>query len=290
MNPNGRAQRLLYASDSATGTVNVYSYKAKTLKLYGQLTGFEFPYGECVDKIGNVYVTDFGASDVAEYEHGGTTPLRTLAVQSYPIGCSVDSKSGNLAVSSFRSASGAGGVWVFRNASGTPVFYQDPNVELYWPPGYDNKGNLFVEGENGLTQLLDELPTNHNRFKEITLVGATVTEGASVMWDGHYVAVTDQAYQNLTTAIYRVSVSGSTGTVISTTQLTDNCAGSSEPSTDVVQPWITGKTLATKTVLGENIACTSRFDFWNYEDGGIPRRTMHAKIAPQTSLGDTVSP
>jgi hypothetical protein len=146
MNPDAKKTDLLYVSDEGSGVVDVYSYKTPNGKgLMGQLTGFEFPYGDCSDEAGNVYIDDFLASQVVEYAKGGTTPLKTLAVTGLPIGCSVDPATGNLAVSAFVEANPSttcGGVWVFAGGSGTPTLYEDPNICEYWSPGYDNASNL----------------------------------------------------------------------------------------------------------------------------------------------------
>src|ERR1700722_15536002 len=45
MRPGAKKQWLLYSTDGDSGTVDIYNYRAKRGKLYGQITGFEFPYG-----------------------------------------------------------------------------------------------------------------------------------------------------------------------------------------------------------------------------------------------------
>lgn len=291
MRPDAKKQWLLYATDGDSGTVDIYNYRAKGGKLYGQITGFEFPYGDCVDGAGNVYVADLYAGSIYEYAHGGTIAIKTLDVTGFPIGCSVDPTTGNLAVSGFGSASTQpGAVWIFPNASGTPKMYEDPNIDSYWSPGYDNAGNLFVEGTtNFTTNYLDELPYGGSTFIELSLVGGTISTPGGVMWDGFYLAVGDQGYENTpTTAVYRVSVSGSAATVVRTTILTDNCYPSGE-NTDVVDPFIGGTTRAMNTVIGGNLWCTSRFAFWNYANGGNPKRVLPVDIAPVAAFGQTVS-
>ena len=59
--PAGK-QWLLYVSDGSSGTVDIYDYRARAGKLYGQITGFSAPYGQCVDHSGNVYIADLGAA------------------------------------------------------------------------------------------------------------------------------------------------------------------------------------------------------------------------------------
>jgi hypothetical protein len=102
MDPDAKdVQYLLYTSDEATGTVNVYAHRSKG-HLVGQLTGFQFPYGECLDASSNVYIADFASNDIVEYAHGGTTPINTIHDRyGFPIGCSVDPTTGDLAVANF---------------------------------------------------------------------------------------------------------------------------------------------------------------------------------------------
>ena len=98
MEPDAKRGRLLYLSDAGTNDVVVYRYPS--LVEAGVLTGFDEPQGECVDKAGNVWITNSLVSNVLEYAHGGTTAIATLSDRGqYPVGCSVDEKSGTLAVS-----------------------------------------------------------------------------------------------------------------------------------------------------------------------------------------------
>ena len=196
---DARKKWLLYATDGDSGTVDIYNYKSKPGKLVGQITGFDFPYGPCTDSAGNVYITDVYAGAIYEYRHGDTTLKKTLNVSGYPSGCSVDPKTGNLAVSgSGITSTQACCVWVFPNASGTPAVYSDPNIDDYWSPGYDNGGNLFVEGTtNWTTNYLDELPSGGSGLIELSLVGGTIGTPGGVMWDGSHLAVAVQGYNNL---------------------------------------------------------------------------------------------
>lgn len=42
------------------------------------MTGFVRPQGECVDNAGDVFTADNGASNIADYAHGGTSPIAVL--------------------------------------------------------------------------------------------------------------------------------------------------------------------------------------------------------------------
>ncbi len=291
---------LTYASDGASGTVDIYNTQVKNGKLYGQITGFALPFGACADASGNVYVADLGNQDVVEFAHGGITPINTFYASGALIGCSVDPTTGNVAVSAFFGAnqsSYSGGVYVFPGGSSTPAFYSDPNVALYYPPAYDSQGNLFVQGlgngyawGSGGASYLDELPSGGSSLEELSLSGATIYFPGSAQWDGKYVMLTDQAYQDgSTTGLYRVTVSGSTATVVGASDLTDTC-GYYGSSTDVIQPWPNGTTFKMNQVLGGNLACYSRFDTWKYMEGGNPKRSLPRNIAPVFGTGQTLSP
>jgi hypothetical protein len=104
------------------------------------------------------------------------------------------------------------------------------------------------------------------------------------MFDGTYMALTDQEYGGVPiTGIYRVRIAGSTGIGVSAIGLEDPCSPSG-PYTKVVQPWVRGA-----LVVGGNLDCTSRFDYWNYTHGGYPVKSISAAIAPGAAYGQTVS-
>jgi len=276
-------QALLYVSSPETHTVNVYqNYLSKSVQLVGQLSAFTYPYGECSDSSGNVYITDSYAVDVVEYAHGGTAPVKTLPVTGFPIGCSIDSLTGNLAVSVYTGSQGAntrGGVFVFAKGSGTPTLYADPNLWQMWPPAYNDRGNLFVLGYNPTVELA-ELPAGGKAFRQISL-GTAIQAPGSVLWNGKYLYAVDQQYKGgSTTAVYRLAISGTRASVLQTTILNDTCGSGA----DVVQPLIAGT-----TIFGPNHNCTNRLDFWNYPAGGKPVRAMSPSIAPLGGAGQTIS-
>jgi hypothetical protein len=72
--------------------------------------------------------------------------------------------------------------------------------------------------------------------------------------------------------------------------LTDNCNGD---EADVFQPFIVGtkNTPSNKTqgkvVVGGNLWCTNRFDYWTYPAGGNPESSL--KAAPTEPHGQSVS-
>jgi hypothetical protein len=98
MSPDARTvKKLLYISDLSTN--DVYVYDDQSGKAVGTLTGFNEPYGQCVDKKGDVWITNFQGKSVVEYAHGGAKPIHALNTDGSSDGCSVDPTTGNLAVS-----------------------------------------------------------------------------------------------------------------------------------------------------------------------------------------------
>ncbi|MFY9664724.1 MAG: hypothetical protein WAL67_16355 [Candidatus Cybelea sp.] len=290
--PDAGKQWLLYVSDASSGTIDIYNYRVKTGKLYGQITGFSFPYAQCVDAGGDVYVVDNDTAKIYEFAHGGTSPIAT-ATDSYgfPIGCSVDPTTGNVAVANFDSlASGAGGLDVFAGGlNGSQTNYTNSNLYHLFPPGYDPKGNLFVQATDySGNKHFAELPTGSSNFTMLT--GLTIAFPGSVAWDGHYLAVTDQNYiYYYTTMIYRVTVSGSKVTVVRQTHLTDNCYPYHNYMV-AVEPFVTGTARKGNAVVAGNLNCPSAFGFWNYTNGGNPKRTLPSSIGPVNPYGQAVSP
>lgn len=190
MAPRAKQHRLIYVSSVLTNDVYAYSYS--THQLMGTLTGFQTPYGLCVDKSGDVWVANDGASQVVEYAHGGSSPIATLDDSGeYPEGCAVDPTTGNLAVTNFSSKSGNGNVAIYAGAKGTPHTYTDPSIANYRFCGYDAKGNLFVDGVNDSSAfVLAELSEGGSAFTNIP-VKQTIEWPGGVQWDGKHVAVGD---------------------------------------------------------------------------------------------------
>ncbi len=289
--PDAAKYWLLYVSDGASGTVDIYNYQIKTGRLYGQITGLSFPYGQCLDGHGNVYVVDNDTAKIYEYAHGGTTPIAT-ANDDYgnPIGCSIDPTTGNVAVANFNGpASGPGGLDVFAGGlGGSQTNYTNSLLYHLFPPGYDPHGNLFVQGiDYSGNDYLAELPSGRVKFKMLS--GLTVGFPGSVGWDGTYLTATDQNYQfAYTTMIYRLTVSGSAVTIVGKTHLTDDCY----PNYDwmvAVQPFVGGPRKGGAVAAG-NLNCPNRQNFFSYANGGNPNRSEPSAIAPKAPYGQVVSP
>ncbi len=287
--PEAKKGDLLYVSDLLAQVVDIYTY-GHGFKLVGTLTGFFNPEGLCVDKAGDVWVvndTSGGVHQITEYAHGGTTAIKNLVNPNGNVnGCSVDPKSGDLAVVNFWGPTeGAGGVSIYKNASGNPTSYTDPSIHWYYYCGYDNQGNLYVDGLSyGSSKFgFAELPRGGNAFTDIAL-NETIYLPGGVQWDGKYMAVGDQVAvkHGFTSVIYQFSISGTTGTEVGLTLLSG--------SKQVAQFWIpkfgrSKKNPEGTTVIGpdQNGANTL---FWDYPAGGSPTRTISGETSP---IGATVS-
>lgn len=260
MAPDAKSSDLLYVSEQI-GDVVVFSYPKG--KLVGTLTGLPDPQGECVDKKGDVFVTTFGGGEILEYAHGGTSPIATLENPGEDMeGCSVDLKSDTLAVINFvpSSGSGDGGVSLYAHASGSPTVLTDPNLRLGYQLGYDNKGNLFLDGVNASRAFeFAELPKGSSTFTEISLAVTIATPGG-VQWDGKYVDVGDATGGK----VYQTDGAG--GTVEGTMTLTD--------SDGIFQFFINHKTF-----IGPNADTTTAM-FWSYPAGGNPTKTLTGLTDP----------
>ena len=204
MLPEAKSGALLYVSSDATDEVYVFSFPKE--KLVGTLTGFEGPEGLCSDSYGDVFVADVVAQDIVEFAHGSSSPIATLSDSGYePISCSIDSVTGNLAVANQRSSEGGdGNIAIYADAQGLPTFYGDPQMYGLSACGYDNNGNLFIDGYSGSSDFA-VLPKGSGTFQSLSI---SFRDPSSIQWDGQYVAVGGQGRDN-GAAIYRLSIDGS---------------------------------------------------------------------------------
>jgi hypothetical protein len=269
MDPAAKTGALLYASDSAANDVKVYSYPHG--KLVGTLTGFQTPQGMCVDKKGDVYITNSGLAQILEYAHGGTASIATVSDPGEtPIGCAVSPADGDLAATNIYNASNTNGsLAVYRRARGTPKIYTDSQMIHDYFCGYDSAGNLFVDGTKPTSYgfVFAELPKGGNSLKNVTL-NQSIGGPGGVQWDGKYIAIADQEAP----VIYQFTVTGSTGTKEGETQ--------TQGSSDVVQFFIQGG-----TVVGPN-ATSGQVMYWAYPGGGTQKKIISGFEVP---IGTAIS-
>ena len=113
---------------------------------------------------------DLGGT-IYEYAHGGIKPIATLYENGvWPWGCGVDPSTGDLAVASINLVSLNSFVEVYRGAKRTPKLYTDSEIINYMFCGYDNKGNLFVDGSGSGPQVyFAELPRGSGTLANVNL-------------------------------------------------------------------------------------------------------------------------
>jgi hypothetical protein len=216
---NGKATRndLMYVS----GVESSYLLSYPAGKLIGTIKGTA--YGACSDASGDVFFP--GQGSVSEYRHGSTKPVRTLGLPyGYNgLGCSVDPTTGNLAVTFLTNS----GVAVFTSASGNATVLSTDEEPLYC--GYDNLGNLFVDGGDADGLWLAELPKGSKTFLDISVTPSSTLNVGQLQWDGKYVTVqigVDAKRPLNVLAIERLSISGSAAHVISETNFKNLTHGS----------------------------------------------------------------
>lgn len=277
MLPEAKGEELLYADSSGASVHNVYAFSYPAAKLVGTISepGAAYQQGLCSDAKGDVYVTTLSntyyGGAVYEYAHGGTKPVRILDEGGvWPWGCAVDATSGNLAVASINLASQASWVEVYQRAKGAPANYYDNEIINYNFVGYDAKGNLFVDGSGpGSSVEFGELRKGSGTLANVDL-DKSIDCCGQVQWDGKHITIEDEQ----AAAIYRLSFSGSTGTVVGTTRLKRWNDGGA-------QSWI-----QSNVVLQANGTSATEIGSWPYPRGGNPGANIST---PAAVFGVTVS-
>jgi hypothetical protein len=221
ISPAAKRNSLLYVTDEGNYHVYVYDYPSGTP--VGTLdSAYGSPTGLCVDKKGDIFVTEYNGQEILEYEHGGSEPVQALYDNGQPIGCSVDPTTGNLAVANdMANGGGYGNIVIYKNATGTGQVLTDyPTLGFAYWCAYDNKGNLFISGETesfGFTFL--ELPAGggSGSFESISLPDGAGTPPGQVGFDGKYVTLGSASSAN--GLIFQFTISGSSATLMNTTML-----------------------------------------------------------------------
>jgi hypothetical protein len=173
---------------------------------------------------GNVFVTPESfaqAQEVLEYAHGGTTPIATLRVPSgYTnlFGCSVDPRSGNLAVSATQGGYKNGALLIYQAAQGNPTVYTDKTVREFGAPTYDGSDDIFVQiTTRKINFKLAELPAGKKRFIPIHLGQQLALP--HLCWDGKYIAAENLIGEHQPDTLSQIQVTGNIGTIVGTEQV-----------------------------------------------------------------------
>jgi hypothetical protein len=217
--PDASQQDLLYFSSETAGAVYVYTYPR--LRPVGTLTGFLQPLGECTNSEGDVFIVASASgspssSIVYEFAHGGTTPIATLNDPVGGIACSVDPKSGNLAVS-------GNGAAIYQHATGIPEVYHDSQYTIFRSCTYGNDGTLYLSAASNLYAnqvVVLRLAAGSTQFDQMTINAHlyTGTQWPSLQWSGAHLTATSNLGREPIT-VYRFQVSGNNATVVGKTSL-----------------------------------------------------------------------
>jgi hypothetical protein len=271
---------LLYVSEYAQGVVGAFTYPGGRLVQTLNVSG---PWGLCSDSNGDVFIPALGSNEVLEYRHGGKAPVATLQTSGEAEACSVDPTTGNLAVLWFDTSGEA--VSIFPNASGSPTSYWAPRGSVFWYCGYDDSGNLFIDGQSqSQPGAMWELPTGSTGFLTVDFTNTHFEGGTQVQWDGQYVTVeAAHTISRLTFSTQGVTQPGHiNGTVVGVTTF-ENCLSY------VYQSWIQGSELI---VPCESIAHKYGVHGYGYPQGGKPgQHLLHAgkRLVGGPFYGATIS-
>lgn len=265
---------LLYVGNS-NGTVNVYDYSNGSA--VGVLTTFSKPLGMCSDRSGNVYITDSKRNKSYEYAHGGTNAIKGIDDRYRPYGCSVDPRTGNLAVVNFnKHFYQAGNVVVYPPGSKQPVTYSGTSDDHFTGCAYDDHSDLFIVSENFFhySQLGEPvfyyLPKRATSLQSLNVSNPHYISGweyqdvQGLAWDGKYWIVENDEYLDR----YDINVDV---TYVGATVLTLNYLN--EGPIAVYRATRKGEATQVVAALGTNTG-KSAADYWAYPAGGNPTSTI----------------
>jgi hypothetical protein len=213
---DSNANDLLYISNYSTSAVKVYGWPDLTQEQ--TLRGFTHQDGLCTDSKGDVFVANTNAYNVLEYAHGDAKPIATLAdlPNYYPNFCAVDPVTGDLAVTNFPYGpygSVTGNLVIYHHARGAPKPYTISAIYDYYTCGYDDHGNLVVDGSSHGVIALAILKHGASTLQLLTLDQSLSFPGG-VQWDGRHWAIGDQQDN-----VYQFDIEGTKGTKVGTTVL-----------------------------------------------------------------------
>lgn len=276
MRQDVKGRNLLYASTLGDEPVYIYAYPGG--KMVGLLTGPVGPRGMCVDRSSDIFIPFiYIPGGIYEFAHGGGSPIAYLGSIYEPNSCSVDPKTGNLAV--VGGASFYPGLVIYRYKGkrfGFARSYMLSSMMSSAFCGYDDRGDLFVDGKDSSGAfVLAELSKGSANFTTLS-VNQSIKAPGQVQWDGKHMAIGDTGVSP--SVIYQFDISGSSATKVGSTTLKN--------SKTVEQFWIQhGKVIAPdpkRSCGGTRTGCIA---IYPYPSGG-----SEVKIIELTgAYGATVS-
>jgi hypothetical protein len=208
--------KTLFVTDAFGGssfTGAAYMFDLKSGRALGQVAappeGFSEVQGACADNNGNVYVANTGQSTVDEYSHSGAY-LATLGDPGqFPVTCSYDRASGNLAVWNIISTSGGSGSFSIFNGGVLLNTYYAPGGTIIGGIGYqDGIGLLWVDGTDASRRHQRFFTFSNGTFTPITIKGnAGITLGGPLQWSAKTHAMNLFGSSSKQAALYRISPS-----------------------------------------------------------------------------------
>jgi len=182
-------QKTVFISDAFggslfTGAIDMFDYVKGTF--LGQVAappeGFSEVQGGCADNNGNVYFTNTAMSTIDEYNHGGTYIATLADPGQYPVGCSYDRTTGNLAVSNIISTSGGPGSIAIYNGGTLQNTYSVPNMFRAYFLAYEgNTGVLWLDGASSSGVFVLETFFD-GVFTIVPITGATIGFPGGLAW------------------------------------------------------------------------------------------------------------
>jgi hypothetical protein len=266
---------LLYASETEGSNVLVFSYPQGGL--VQTLTGFAAPpWFICSDGSGDVFVPTTDSSSpgyIYEFAHGGTQPIETLTDPGpgHALSCSVDPKTGNLAV-----ANGPN-VAIYPQGQGIATVYEASDVGAY-DCAYDGSGDLFVDGQSYGNKIA-ELPAAGTSFSDIALSKTTLTLHLQ-WWNKRLVILGGTEGPHGPYEIFQVRISGSDGIVSGPVLL----YGKSKHRLGDVEFVALGNTIVMPEGPGY-----SMLNLWRYPKGGRPYKVLDPRPRDYDFFGVTIS-
>lgn len=267
MLPEAKRENLLYVGGynvqtTNSGFVDVFDYD--TRKLVGTLTGFAIPSHQCVDRHGNLYITDFGAGSTLEYAHGGTKPLHVLKSPTYPVGCSIDPATGHIAIANTYSQEYSySSLSVYRRVKGSPADYKTLYVEGMEDCAFDDRGDILTTGWRGYYEYKSAfamLRAHRKALRKFKAKTVNVDVPNGLQWDGSYFAITGS------NEIVQFTVSDGGGTIEGRISLAN--------SGSIGASWIVSS-LNSVVVTNNSRSSGVTVNYYSYPSGGAPT----AKIA-----------
>ncbi len=174
---NAEGSDLLYVS-LEENEVSIFAYHEGVIgQQVGTIENVRLPEGLCTDKKGDVWITDASQGHITEYQHGGTTPIRTIVESiNSVIDCAVDPVTGNLAI--LNSSGDKASIRIYAGRAHRATVYKLPFFEPT-SLAYDSTGNLVVTGSQGE---LEELPYRGSGFESLAISGGTLTGARGIQW------------------------------------------------------------------------------------------------------------